>query len=118
MVERIGYIVATENFAADQQTDGEVMGLGFMPCEPSGEPWSPKQEAKSEKLGFKKVLAVVSNVTRWDGKIHHEGIQAHFLKTVSDEFEAKLRTIPESVIVGIVNRFYDDMAAAKKKAAG
>src|ERR1017187_10661500 len=64
MVERSGYIVATENFAADQQTDGEVMGLGFMPCEPSGEPWSPKQEAKSEKLGFKKVLAVVSNVTR------------------------------------------------------
>jgi cytosine/adenosine deaminase-related metal-dependent hydrolase len=117
MIERIGYILATDGATGDDQhADDEELGLGFLPCDFMGEPWSAKQESESAKLGFRRVFAVISDVTRSGSKIHHKGIQAHFMKTVSDEQEARLRTIPESVIVGIVNKFYDELA--KRKADG
>ena len=118
MIERIGYIMASEAFFDSQEPEAEITGLGFQPCTQIAvgqyEDWSPKTVAEAERLGFHKVMAVVSDVTRESTKIHHNGLQAHFMKTCSDKLEAQIRRVPESVVTGIINRFYDDLVKLAK----
>lgn len=118
MIERIGYIMASEDFIDSQEPEAEIMGLGFQPCTQIAvgqyEDWSPKAVAEAEKLGFHKVMAVFSDVIREGTKIHHNGLQAYFMKACSDKLEARMRRVPESVVTGIINRFYDDLVKQAK----
>ena len=67
MIERIGYIMASEGFFDSQKPEAEITGLGFRPCTQIAvgeyEDWSPKTVAEAERLGFQKVMAVFSDVT-------------------------------------------------------
>ena len=118
MIETVGYLMVSEAFRSVDHQPGEVMlGLGFLPMrqvDGKAVPWSDKQQAEMQKLGFKAVCSIRADVAYEGSKIHHNGCEILFLASVSDELEARVREIPPDLVLGLMNDFYAGLPSNKK----
>jgi len=118
-VERIGYSLVSEKLRDVNAEPGEVtLAMSFLPVHHLNgkeEPWSPKQEALSAELGCKRVAVYFADVTYEGPKIHHSGLEIQFLATCSDELEAKIRTTPPGLVIGLMTDFYAGLHSNKEQ---